>query len=298
MLARFADVALVSRYDVYQHLMDYWAATMQDDVYAIAQDGWEAGRVVRPAHDGETPELVTKRDGKAVRLVGELIPPHLIAAGFFADERTEVERLAAAADAAAQAKAEFEEEHGGEDGALAEVEGKPSKTNVQNRVMELRELALETVPMYTPEYEQAKSIKRASFATAPRIKRDSSDDNDIFAELDALHDYLRLVDAEARARKDHKEAADALDKAVISKYPDLTDGEIKTLVVDDKWTAAIEGEVWGEIERVTRTLAGRVKALDERYAEPLPALTAEVESLTARVEAHLEEMGLAPSPRP
>lgn len=293
LLAQFAGLALVNRYDVYQHLMDYWTATMQDDVYAIAQDGWEAGRVVRPAHDGETPELVTKRGGKAVRLVGELIPPHLIAARFFADERAEVDRLAAAAEAAAQAKAEFEEEHGGEDGALAEVESKPSKTNVQNRVTELRELALETVPMYTPEYEQAANIKRNSFGTAP-WKEGLRDDNDIFAELDALHDYLRLVDAEARARKEHKEAAEALDRAVISKYPDLTGGEIKTLVVDDKWTAAIEGEVRGEIERVTRTLAGRVKALDERYAEPLPALTAEVESLTARVEAHLEEMGLAP----
>ncbi len=106
LLVRFSDVALVSRYDVYQHLMDYWAATMQDDVYAIAQDGWPAGRVVRPAHDGEAPELVTKRGGKAVRLVGELIPPQLIAASFFADELAEVDRLAAAAEAAAQAKAE------------------------------------------------------------------------------------------------------------------------------------------------------------------------------------------------
>jgi type I restriction enzyme M protein len=69
-------------------------------------------------------------------------------------------------------------------------------------------------------------------------------------------------------------------------------------VVDGKWTAAIEGDVWAEIERVTRTLAGRVKALDERYAEPLPALTAEVEHLTAKVQAHLEEMGLEPSARP
>lgn len=33
--------------------------------------------------------------------------------------------------------------------------------------MELRAMALETVPMYTPEYEQARSIKRASFGAAP-----------------------------------------------------------------------------------------------------------------------------------
>jgi type I restriction enzyme M protein len=35
-----------------------------------------------------------------------------------------------------------------------------------------------------------------------------------------------------------------------------------------------------------------VKALEERYAEPLPDLVAEVESLTERVEDHLREMGL------
>jgi len=296
LLARFAGVALVSRYDVYQHLMDYWAATMQDDVYAIAQDGWEAGRVIRPAHDGETPDIVTKKGGKTARLVGEVIPASLVANRFFAEERTAVDRLAAAAEAAAQAKLEFEEEHGGEDGPLAELDGKPSKANVQNRVMELRALALETVPMYTPEYERAKEIKRASFGAAP-WEKGLRDDGELFAELDALHHYLRLVDAEARARKDHKDAADTLDRAVMGKYPDLTGEEIKTLVVDDKWTAAIESDVRSEIERVTRTVAGRVKSLEERYAEPLPALTAEVEHLTAKVEAHLEEMGFDPFPR-
>jgi len=30
---------LIDHYDVYQHLMDYWAQTMQDDAYLIAADG-------------------------------------------------------------------------------------------------------------------------------------------------------------------------------------------------------------------------------------------------------------------
>ena len=37
LLARFADLALLDRYDVYQRLMDYWDAVMQDDVYLIAR---------------------------------------------------------------------------------------------------------------------------------------------------------------------------------------------------------------------------------------------------------------------
>lgn len=294
LLARFADVKLVSRYDVYQHLMNYWAEAMQDDVYAIAQDGWDVGGVLRPAYEGETPNLIVKQGGKNVRYVGELIPPRLVVARFFADEQAEVDRLAAGADVAAQSKAEFEEEHVGEDGVLAGLEGKSSipKGNLLNRVMELRGMVLEVVPMYTPEYEQAKEIKRATFGTAP-WKKGVRDDGELFAELDVLHDYLRLVDAEAQAKKAHREAAEALDRAVISRYPDLTEDEIKTLVVDGKWFAAIERSVRDEVERVAQTLAGRVKALEERYDEPLPALAADVESLTEKVEGHLREMGLS-----
>ena len=39
---------LVDPYDVYQHLMDYWAMTMEDDVYMIVSDGWRSGQT--PAH--------------------------------------------------------------------------------------------------------------------------------------------------------------------------------------------------------------------------------------------------------
>jgi type I restriction enzyme M protein len=159
--------------------------------------------------------------------------------------------------------------------------------------MELRGMALESVPMYTLEYEQAREIKRASFGGTSTWKKGVQDDGELFAELDVLHDYLRLVDAETRAKNAHKAAADALNRAVLARYPDLTEEEIKTLVVDDKWFAAVEEDVRDEIERVAQTVAGRVKALEERYAEPLPDLVAEVESLTEKVERHLEEMGLS-----
>ena len=42
LLAAFREAPLLDAYDVYQHLMDYWAETMQDDCYLIAADGWVA----------------------------------------------------------------------------------------------------------------------------------------------------------------------------------------------------------------------------------------------------------------
>jgi type I restriction enzyme M protein len=49
---------------------------------------------------------------------------------------------------------------------------------------------------------------------------------------------------------------------------------------------------WQVFPTLRQTLAGRVKALEERYAEPLPALAAEMESFSARVEGHLKKVGL------
>ena len=43
LLAAFRHAPLLDAYDVYQHLMDYWAETMQDDAYLIAADGWVKG---------------------------------------------------------------------------------------------------------------------------------------------------------------------------------------------------------------------------------------------------------------
>jgi type I restriction enzyme M protein len=175
---------------------------MQDDVYAIAQNGWEVGRVIRPAYEGETPDLVVKKGNKTTRYIGELIPPSLVISRFFREEQAEVVRHAAETEASAQAKANFEEEHGGEDGALSNVErGKNGipKGNIQDRVMELKGEALDLIPMYTQEYEQIKEIKRSTFGTVP-WEKGLQDDGDIFAELDLLHEYLRLVDAEAQAK--------------------------------------------------------------------------------------------------
>lgn len=71
----------------------------------------------------------------------------------------------------------------------------------------------------------------------------------------------------------------------------LTEAEIKTLVVDDKWLAALAASVQGELDRVSQSLTGRIRQLAERYATPLPKLAEEVETLAARVDEHLKKMG-------
>lgn len=82
-----------------------------------------------------------------------------------------------------------------------------------------------------------------------------------------------------------------LDTLAYEQYPKLSEAEIKTLVVDDKWMTHLSAAVQGELDRVSLTLTDRIRELAERYTTPLPQLTDEVATLAARVEEHLKRMG-------
>ena len=245
-LQSFADINLVDKYDVYQHLMTYWIETMQDDAHLIAVDGWKA-------------ELSPVK-GKKNEWDSDLLPKQLVIDRYFAAEQNTIEQLEADRDAKSLLMEEMEEEHSGEDGLLEEVKtdkGKISKGNVQKRIKE--------------------------------IKNDI--DTDSAEELGVLEAYLKLMGNEADANKKIKDARKALDKKVIDRYKVLTEDEVKTMVVDDKWMAAISQDVKTEMERISQRLARRIKELAERYATPMPELNVAVDELEMKVNGHLEKMG-------
>jgi type I restriction enzyme M protein len=115
LLAHYTGQPLLDPYNVYQHLMDYWAETMQDDCYVLAAEGWKAEtyRIVERAKTGR------ERDrGWAC----DLVPKRLMVARFFAAEQAEINAIAAELEAATARLNEMEEEHGGDDGAFSELE--------------------------------------------------------------------------------------------------------------------------------------------------------------------------------
>ncbi len=131
LLAHYEGKPLIDAYDGYQHLMDYWAVTMQDDCYAIAQDGWKA----------ETYRIIEKDKKGKEKDKGwtcDLIPRPLIVARFFAKEQAEIDRLNAELETANGALTELEEEHGGEEGAFSELE-KVNRGAVAARFREIKD---------------------------------------------------------------------------------------------------------------------------------------------------------------
>ncbi len=257
LLESYNQSALLSQYDIYQILMDYWADVMQDDVYVLVQDGWTAGKVLRELAVSkgeklkETPDLVI---GKT-KYKAELIPPALIVRRFFAVEQAKVDALQTTLDSVSQELDTFIEENSGDDGLLNDA------LNDKDKVT------------------KATVTARLKLATDPD-------------EKSALKQAKKLFDLEADAKKLLKEAQDSLDLAVFKQYSKLSMDEIKTLIVEDKWLATLENNIVAEIERITQQLANRVKELEERYSEPLPVITQSVENLSDKVAEHLKAMGL------
>jgi type I restriction enzyme M protein len=185
---------------------------------------------------------------------GKLIPKAILIANFFKDGKLAIESLEAARDTCTVELESLEDENSGDDGYFSSFD-KVNKGNVAKRLKEIKS------------------------------------DKDAKEEIETLNQYLKLNDQLADANKKIKEFSADLDKQVLAKYKSLTQEEIKLLLVEDKWMAAIENSVLNEMQRISRRLTARVKELAERYETTLPSVLNEVKSLEEKVNAHLSKMG-------
>ncbi len=249
LLADYRGKPLIDPYDIYQHLMDYWTETMQDDCYLIAADGWKAEtyRVIETDKKGKQKDKGWTCD---------LIPKALVVACYYSKEQAAIDQLASDLETVAAGIAELEEEHSGEDDVFFEFD-KVNKASVADRLKEIK---------------------------ADKNAKD---------EAAVLNDWLKLDAEESTFKKRLKQAESELDAKAYVYYAKLTETEIKTLVVDNKWLAALDSAIHGEMERISQVLTQRVKELAERYETPLPQLTNRVVDFEEKVNDHLKRMGFA-----
>ena len=117
--------------------------------------------------------------------------------------------------------------------------------------------------------------------------------NEDFSDLHIINDFLSLTDKEAAAKKAIKDADAGLDQLAIEKYPQLSEEEIKTIVVEDKWLSYLSDSVKGEMDSISQGLTQRIKELAERYETTLPQAVSQVNELESKVSQHLEKMGFS-----
>jgi len=260
LLSHFENNALVNRYAMYQHLMQYWNETMQDDFYSIALDGWKAGndytRLVikgKKGKDGKTAQ--DKEIAGLVGIEGRMVTPEMIINYFFKEQSDSLQDLENQLLLTQEAIAEIEEENGGDEGIFSDLE----KINPKN-VKELYKL------------------RKAE--NAPK------------EELKYIKNYLDTQEVLTGIGKLIKIAKENLEAKVVAQYPLLSEAEIKNLVINHKWTPVLQQALQSEQEKVSQNLTQRIKELADRYHQSLPALDTKVQEASKKVSAHLQKMGL------
>jgi len=260
LLKAFSNVPLLDKYDMYQVLMEYWDETMQDDVYAIYFGGYEAGREIayeyvtkKKKEHGVTVEVQTN---KTKGFEGRLIPKDIVAKYFFSDTVNAINKLRSQLEDVTAAMEEMAEQYSGEDGFFSTLDDL-KKGTIEARIKE--------------------------------IKKDS----DAKDELKALQKYIKLLKVELNYKKALRQTEVDLDTRVEKRYATLTIAEIKHLLLEEKWFAAIYAGIDAIHNAVSHHLSSRVTELVERYEFTLKECEDEVNVYEAKVKSHLERMGFA-----
>lgn len=270
LLDAFKPSSLIEEYDFYQILMDYWVETLQDDVYLIAQDGWpavkdlaeitkesdEAANLTVVFEETETDKkgkAKTKRISKKYR--SEVIAPELIAHRYFSDDLAKLEEKQSELERLSQELENHLEEHSGEEGVLNDVLDAKGKLSAKLLRAELEKSCIE-------------EGERAILQTAQT-----------------------LMTQEKAAKDAVKAQSEALNLAIFKQFGQLSEEEIKQLVVKDKWLAMLQSRIENRLENAIQQLISRLNTLEDRYSSPMAELAQEVEIWQSKVDAHLKNMG-------
>ena len=253
LLEEYHGKALVDKYNIYQHLLDYWTETMKDDVYMLIEDGWVA----------KTKRIIekNKKSGKVTDKgwTCDLIPKELVVKNYLSDKQQAIQDMESELESVQADIAQYEEEHAGEEGILNDA------TNDKGSITKT------TLAKFIKDNKSKPSEKEA---------------------LALGNKMLRLFDKDATLKKNLKFKVQELDDFSLKQYGKLTEAEIRTLVVDKKWLSALNASIQTEIDAISQRLTSRVKELAERYENTLKELDCESKTLEEKVTVHLEKIGL------
>lgn len=330
LLDTYKSALLLDNYDVYDCLMNYWNAKLQDDVYAIKAYGYEAGREIEYEYaqkkvKDENGETVSVDDTSKVKSFdGVLIPKEIIEMSYFPEELDTINALTEKSVALGAELDEMREEESGDDGLLKEVlnengDGIP-KGNLNKRLKELESkktsVAMDAMVKMVTLFDEGKidemealisktpelaefdirnkngTFGKAKLKAALKLAMDSAVIPEIYKEeYDALLAYQAKMIEKEETDKAIKEAQKALDDKVQAKYGELTVDEIKHILFDMKWMAKLEASIRDEIELVLNSMSSKVLLIAKRYEHTLREIEEDTEKSRQAVMAALERMG-------
>lgn len=326
----YEQARLLDNYDVYDCLLNYWNAKLQDDVYAIKAGGYAVAREIdyeyaKKKQKDESGETVEVDDTSKVKsFEGALIPKEIMEEVFFAEELAELTTLMEQSAALEAELDEMREEESGDEGLLKEALNEKGdsipKANLNKRIKELdakkTSAVMDAMTQLVALFDENKTVEmealirevpelgefdirnkngtfgKAKLKAALKVAAETAVVPEIYAdEYAALTLYSQKYAEMDTVDKAYKAARKALDEKLVAKYAELTDDEIKHLLFDMKWMAKLAADVCDEIEQVLNTLSSKVLLIAKRYEHTLGEIEDRTAKSRAAVVSALERMG-------
>jgi len=318
-LQEFKNIKMIDKYDVYQVLLAYWQEIMSDDVYLLIHDGFKAGRDI-------SYEYVTKEKKKGDETIivvtdkiksweGKLIPKKILINKYFAKEqqaiddadiiltniKTQIEEMIEEADETIISEIQNEK------GSINMKAMKARIDEIRNYIKsdEIRALEefLQVLPTSKTErdayvmlhplckkaYNKSGNINVTSIKTRINEIRTSAPVPEKYTEeYEILVNLEKLINENYEKNKILRELKLALEESVKAKYAELTEEEIKDLIINKKWYTSIFDGIEYLYTAISSNLTTRITTLADRYEETLPLINNNATKFEEKVSPHLD----------
>lgn len=302
LLANYRDVGLVDEYAIYQSTREYWHEVMSDDVYLVADAGWDVA--AKPTRVAPKSNQRIDFEIDKEKFTSELLPADVLAGRFLATELEAVDAAEAELNRVDAELADLLVDEGSEDGLLADAVGDKgafTKAAIEARRGELREFHADSVAsdelaaLHAAQEELEETKNRlAEFASQhakpgavlvsaankngtlskTKVKTRLNELDVGTAERAVAEQALELLEAEAQSKKAIKTADAALSSILEAAGP-----------ADDEFN--VERDLLDRCEQLLDERASAAEAVKDAHAALNAALAQRYDSLATTDVAEL-----------
>ena len=247
------DKLLIGKYDAYEQLMNYWAETMQDDVYIIKAEGWKTNLRPKMKFNKKENKDVPVKVNTWTDMESDLVPLEYVLHRFYADILSQCEESAATISS-------MQDEI---DSLLAENEDVFALENFENKKINLA------------------TVKK-------RAKAVVGEEHSVLIEYLDKQDVIKKE--KAKLKEAQAKLISCVEEEF--KTHEQNETRVKNLVMG-KWIEAISSRIESELSRSIEQFKSQLSAIADRYGQTLAEIDMEVDDYESKVNAHLAQMGFA-----
>ncbi len=255
-LKEFEKVGILDKYGVYQLFKDYYNEVLQDDWFLISFNGFESAKELR--------ELTPLKDkNKKANYLEE--PDFVIQKTYYKSDLIPKHLI----------KQRFFEKEAKE---LEELE---------NALNEKEALLDEFIEEHSNEEGLFDGLRINESVLKKELKNATdSEDKQI------LKTALELLEAKNKALKMKNKAHEELELKAFHQYKNLKLGEIKDLIIKDKWLNSLKNALENKILKRINAFTSALNEIIQTYSNSLLELDKEVKESESKVLEHLKDLGL------